>query len=101
MARGVVTDEVKAVSFKELGREVTQVELRLMVYVQNSWMDSAPVHRAHINREENNILSSWEADGWVNIASDVNGRCVYPTQKFYRAVSEILMVGYCSEWMAL
>ena len=100
MARGVLTKEVQAVAMEHLGREITRLELRLMAYVQYTWMNSVPVGRERINRDENGVLNEWKNDSHVILDSDLKGRRVYPTEKFYRAVSEILMVGYCSEWIA-
>jgi hypothetical protein len=93
--RGKLTDEIKALAVKLLGREITQVELRLMAYIQYGWMNSIPASREKINREENKIINQWEGEGRVELGSDLKGRRVYPTKEFYDAVSEILWLGYC------
>jgi hypothetical protein len=95
MARGAITDDIQKKAMETIGREITQVELRLMAYVQYTWMNSQSVGREKINRDENKILNQWEAEGFVELDSDIKGRRVYPTKRFYDAVSEILWLGYC------
>ena len=95
MERGTLTKEVNRIAEDKLGREITQDELRLMAYVQYTWMNSEPVKRQKKREGENQLLDQWEAEGFIKTESGRGGRCVYPTKDFYDAVSEILWEGYC------
>jgi len=95
----MLTNEVKKVSKEQLGYVISKAELRLIPYLQNRLMNSCPVDNRRINNEENKILKMWEEKGFVKMDPDVNGSMPHTTKKFYRAMSEILLVGYCSEWI--
>jgi len=99
MARGVLTDEVKRVSVEQLDYEISRDELRLMPYVQYCIMNTGTIGRTHINRDENRILNDWERKGFIQLDSDSQGHDVFFTKKFYQAIYEILMVGYCSDYI--
>lgn len=97
MGRGRLTDEVKKISKDMLGYEISQRELRLLPYLMSVTLDNFPMDRKRINRDENRILNKWEEKGFVSIESADNGRMLFLTERFYKAVSAILMVGYCSD----
>jgi len=90
--RGMLTKEVKEVALEKLGREITQVELRLMPYLFTRLCDNAPVDYIKITQEEADILLAWEADGLLDVLDDK----LVATHACYDALAAILKVGYCS-----
>jgi hypothetical protein len=87
--RGVLTKEVKAVSKKLLGYNITLNELRLIPYVQYVMVNDQRIEREKINDEERVILDRWETKGFLKRDSGLS-----VTKKFWDAMCEILYVSY-------
>ena len=96
MARGILTDEVKAVSKKKLGYEISQAELRLMPYTMLQLMDNEPLRRRALTDNDYTVIEKWEKEGFME--REIGKFTV--TKKFYRAMAEILLVGYCSDFIS-
>lgn len=90
MGRGVLTEEIKALSNELLGYEITQKELRLMPYIQYCVLNSQNIDIGKVNAEERKILQSWKEKKYIDSpASDLR-----VTKEFWDIVNEILWVGY-------
>lgn len=88
MPRGVLIPEIqeKAVAF--LGREITQRELRLMPYLLYCLMNDSNVERSCINAEEEQILTDWEKQGYIQY---------FPlkiSKQFYDFANELMFISY-------
>ncbi len=90
MGRGMMTVEVKEISTKFLGREITVRELRLLPYVQDCLMNNRQLSREHLNAEEGIILAAWIAKGYIT------GSILSPelTKEFYDFMCEVLYYSY-------
>lgn len=88
--RGQLTEQIQAKSRELLGREITQVELRLMPYAQYCLMNGQNIDPSRINESERWALSQWREAGWIR-----GGAVAFDAEKpFWDAMHEILWLGY-------
>ena len=90
MARGVLTPEVQEVAKVQLGREITQGELRLMPYIQFLMMNEQKIDQQKINGEERDIWASWKKAGYAD--GGMTGMQI--SKKFWDALHEIVFIAY-------
>lgn len=88
--RGQLTDRIKIKSKELLGYEITQLELRLMPYIQYQMINSQVINPNNVNSDERNILSKWRKQNHIEGGS--SGMCI--TKEFWDIISEILFLGY-------
>lgn len=88
--RGLLTEEIKAVSSDLLGKEITQAELRLMPYVQHCLMNGQVIDPQRVNSSEREFLSDWRKRGYIE--GGASG--ISCTKEFWNAISAILWLGY-------
>ena len=93
MGRGQLTTKVIKVAKEQLGYKIDVTELRLMPYLQYCMMNSEAIVRAKINSDDFEVLKKWETKGFLDF-NITEGRFKI-TEKFYRAIMEILLVAYC------
>ncbi len=93
MARGKLTDEVKALSKELFGYEITVTELRLLPYIHSCLVDNQDIDRAHINQADRKIMSKWRDEGRMNTPTSN----LVVTSAFYDIICEMLKLGYCSD----
>lgn len=89
--RGMLTEAVQAKARDFFGKEITVQELRLIPYIQYLLVNEAPLDRRKINDEEIQIIENWSERGWV---SGVIGEKQAVTESFWKAMNEIIWVGY-------
>lgn len=88
--RGQLTEQIQAKAKKLLGREITQVELRLMPYAQHCVMNGMNINPGKINESERWALSQWREAGWIH-----GGAVAFEVEKpFWDAMGEILWLSY-------
>jgi len=88
--RGVLTDEIKELSERLLGYEITQAELRLMLYLQYVLMNEQKLDIREINSEERKIWQYWKKRGFV----DGGASGIEISKIFWDAINQILWLGY-------
>lgn len=88
--RGQLTKKIKSLATELLGKEITQVELRLMPYAQHCLMNSQIIDPNRINSAEREVLSDWRKRGFI----DGGASGVDVTKEFWDALSAILWLGY-------
>ena len=91
MKRGMLTPEVleKAKDLLNVGK-FSQVELRLMPYVQYTIMNGGKLEREKLNNEEREVLKDWEVKNWI----DLNQLEIRVTKPFFDAMNELLWLTY-------
>lgn len=88
--RGQMTQAINDKAFELLGTYITQVELRLMPYVQYCVMNDQNIEPRRINQIEREVLSTWRERKWIEGgASDLA-----ISKEFYDAMCQILWLGY-------
>ena len=88
--RGVLTEKIKEISKRMIGREITQKELRLMPYVQYVMMNGQKIEPIKISPEEREILSNWRKEGFIE--GGAGGLAI--SKSFWDLMSEVLFEGY-------
>ena len=88
--RGVITDKIKNLSKKMIGREITEKELRLMAYVQYVMMNEQRLDIAKINPEERKILKKWKEEDFIEGGAGGLSIC----KPFWDLMCEVLWEGY-------
>jgi len=88
--RGVLTPTIKTRAKKLLGREITQLELRLMPYIQFVMVNDQVIVPCKINAAEREILSTWRNEG--HIEGGVSGLAITP--QFWAIINELIWLGY-------
>lgn len=100
--RGKLTPRIKESSKELLGYEISQKELRLMVYVFDRLLNTQKLNPAHIDQEEQGILKDWLDKGYIidGVSKELGRPLVSEwvtlkiTKEFYNALAEILWLGY-------
>lgn len=88
--RGMLTPEITIKALEVLDTEITQVELRLMAYVQYLLTNSENIDPNKVNSDDRVALNLWRHRGWIEGgASDLA-----VTKEFWDAMGEILWLGY-------
>jgi hypothetical protein len=88
--RGQLTQAVADKARELLGKEITQVELRLMPYAQYVMLNEQRIDPRKINDEERQILSDWRERGWI----DGGAAGMTISKEFWRAIHDILLLAY-------
>ena len=88
--RGQLTDRIKIKSKELLGYEITQKELRLMVYIQYVMVNEQKIDPNRISPDERRILSGWRKLG--QIEGGASGLGI--TKEFWDTTCEIIFLGY-------
>ena len=103
MARGQLTEEVKAKSMELLGYEITRTELRLMPYIMDRIMNHAMIKGECVNQEDMDIIRAWKEKGYIDCANRCDIRTgmlkIRISGEFYKIMSEILFVGYAQDML--
>jgi hypothetical protein len=90
MSRGMLTEKVKRLSLSLLGYEMSQIELRLLPYLQFTLMNDQKLDQNKINQQEREILSRYRAAGLVTGGASL----MTVTKEFWNIINEILFVAY-------
>lgn len=88
--RGVLTADIQKVSKDFLGREITQLELRLFPYISFVMLNSQKLEISKINQEERKILADWRERKLIE--GGAGGLSI--TQEFWDFMNKILWYGY-------
>ena len=89
--RGQLTEEIKAKAVELIGREINQVELRLMPYLMHCAMDRANIDPRRIAQHEREALSKWQQEGFIDSPS----ADFTMTPEFWNVCCALAWVGYC------
>lgn len=90
MGAGMLTEEIKAKSVELFGYEISQLELRLMPYIQYCALNNMNVDIRKVNGDERLILAKWRDLGFLESPSTE----LKISKEFWDKVSEILWHGY-------
>ena len=88
--RGKLTEAIKVKSKELLGYEITQIELRLMPYVQYVMMNARCIDLARVNEDDEIILTKWHREGRI----DDPGGTLKISKQFWDALSELCYMAY-------
>ena len=88
--RGRMSDRIKQKSRELLGYEISQVELRLMPYLQYVMINDQKLELRKINREERIILSEWRKKGYITGGASL----MEISKEFWDTLSDIIFLGY-------
>lgn len=88
--RGMLTDRITEKSTELLGYEISQVELRLMVYIQYVMTNEQNIDPRKINQSERKILQKWREAEYIE--GGAGG--LYITKEFWDAICELIYLGY-------
>lgn len=88
--RGQLTERIKVASKKLLGYEISQEELRLIPYLQYVILNNRVIYKRKITDSEDDILRKWETSGYIQSPYSR----LDMTKKFWKAINEILFLGY-------
>lgn len=88
--RGVLTERVQKIAKAKLGREISQVELRLLPYIQYTMANSQKIEGCKINDEERKVLRLWRDAGFIE--GGVGGLSI--TKGFWDFMCEIIFTNY-------
>lgn len=92
MARGVLTDEVKAIMMQE-GFDGNVKELRLLPYLLVKLLDNTNIEPSKIDSIERGILSKWQQKGWIDSPSTNFSA----SREFLHKMHKVLELGYLDE----
>ena len=73
-----------------MGREISQIELRLMPYVLTVMMNEQRIDPIKINQSEREILADWRQAGYIE--GGAGGLNI--TTEFWKIICEIVRLGY-------
>ena len=88
--RGTLTERIKKKSFEILGYEISQTELRLMVYAQYVMTNEQKLDPNKVSEEERDILSGWRKKEYME--GGASGMTI--TKEFWGAMCELIFLGY-------
>ncbi len=88
--RGIITDKIQKIAKKHLKREITQIELRFLPYIQFVMMNEQALEIPKIKPEEKEILKKWREEGFIE--GGASGLAI--TKEFWDFMNEILWEGY-------
>ena len=91
--RGILTEEIKALSKELIGYEMCVKELRLMPYIQFCLMNSESININKVNSEERTILMKLIKAGHIKSPSS----CLMVSSTYYDIICKIMKVAYCVE----
>ena len=90
MSRGMLTEEVNKIAEDIIRRKITQLELRLMPYIQYVMMNEQKIEPNKINSDERKILQKWRDEGFIE--GGASGLSI--TKEFWEFMCEILFEAY-------
>ena len=90
MGRGMLTDEVKALSQKFLGYEMDTTELRLLPYLDYSLKNFSVFDSTKLSFDDVMILDKYFKKRYMTCPKDK----IYVTKEFYDFIQEILWLSY-------
>ena len=90
MSRGVLTEEVNKIAEDMIRRKITQLELRLMPYIQYVMTNEQKIEPNRISGDERKILQKWKDEGFIK--GGATGLSI--TKEFYDFICEILFEAY-------
>ena len=79
-----------------LGYEITRAELKLMPTIMSCVIDNWSLDVDRLTDDDKTALYDWESRGLGRIGGH---NAFHVTEKFYRAMSEILLVAYCTAYI--
>jgi hypothetical protein len=88
--RGQLTQRIKDKSKELFGYEISQVELRLLPYLQYTMVNDQKLDIRLISSEERKILSKWRAKGYIE--GGAGGMKI--SREFWDIMLEIIFLGY-------
>lgn len=88
--RGMLTERIKAKSIELFGYEISQKELRLMVYVIYEAQNSKILN--NVNAEEKELLFYWVEKEYLWVTG--LGNIISISKSFWDKCNEILFLGY-------
>lgn len=88
--RGMLTKEINEIAKRMIGREITQIELRLIPHIQYLITNEQKLNPNRINSDERTILKKWRSEGFFE--GGMTGISI--TKKFWDFMCEILFEGY-------
>ncbi len=88
--RGILNNEIKAISEKFLGRKISQTELRLYPYLDYQMKNDKKIEPKRINADERLILATLRNEG--HISGGASG--LQMTKEFYDYIQQVLWFGY-------
>jgi hypothetical protein len=88
--RGKLTEAVQDEALAELGREITQAELRLMPYIQWVMMNNQRLEPNKIHQGEREILATWREEGYIE--GGASGLAI--SKEFWDAINQIMWLSY-------
>jgi len=90
MSRGILTEEVNKIAEDMIHRKITQVELRLIPYIQYAMVNEQKIEPRRVNAEEREILAKWRKEGFID--GGAGGLLI--TKEFWDFMCEILFETY-------
>ncbi len=90
MSRGMLTEEVNKIAEDMIHRKITQIELRLIPYIQYVMVNEQKLDPNRINGDERKILQKWREEGYIE--GGASGLSI--TKEFWKFMSEILFEAY-------
>ena len=89
--RGVLTESIKRMAFNYFAKDISEVELRLMAYIQFILMNEKVVDNNKVNMEELDIIEGWLSKGYLIKDEDSKLSC---RVDFWDIMCRILYVSY-------
>ena len=93
MARGMLTNEIKAKAKELLGIEITVRELRLLPYLQHCLLNGHIIDIRKVNRDELETITKWQNAGHITGTLPMFS----VTKQFWDAMCEIIWLSYADE----
>lgn len=90
-ARGMLTENIQAMSREYLGREITVRELRLFPYIDYVIKNGGYADRSRMSREELDILHSYNKETQLKRAFD---GYIWVSREFYAYLQNVLWEAY-------
>ena len=90
MSRGMLTEEVNKIAEDMIHRKITQLELRLMPYIQYVMMNEQKIEPNKLSGDERKILQKWRDEGYIE--GGASGLSI--TKEFWEFMCEILFEAY-------
>ncbi len=88
--RGMLTPRIEEASKRLMGYEITQIELRLMAYVQFVMMNEQKIDPRKCNQDDREVLQKWREAG--HIEGGASGLAI--TREFWYNLNEMCWLGY-------
>lgn len=88
--RGQLTERIELKAKELLGRDITQLELRLMPYIQYVMTNDQRLDPRKVSGEERQILRLWKTAGYIE--GGASGLRI--TKEFWDIICELVFLGY-------